>query len=56
MFPDDEQVARVDAAFFDPFEYLMLRHKAGLITTDFARSLGRWPTTSPATNGCRTSA
>jgi hypothetical protein len=28
-------------AFFDPFEYLMLRHKAGLVKTDFAKSLGK---------------
>jgi Fe-S oxidoreductase len=41
MFPDDASVARVKAAFFDPFEYLMLRHKDGLIKTDFAASLGK---------------
>ncbi len=40
MFPDDPDVARVKAAFFDPFEYLMLRHKAGLVKTDFAHRLG----------------
>jgi Fe-S oxidoreductase len=40
MFPDDPDVARVKAAFFDPFEYLMLRHKAGLVKTDFATKLG----------------
>jgi glycerol-3-phosphate dehydrogenase subunit C len=40
MFPDDADVARVKAAFFDPFEYLMLRHKAGLAKTDFASKLG----------------
>jgi glycerol-3-phosphate dehydrogenase subunit C len=40
MFPDDADVARVKAAFFDPFEYLMLRHKAGLVKTDFANKLG----------------
>ena len=40
MFPDDEDVARVKAAFFDPFEYLMLRSKAGLANTDFKTSLG----------------
>ena len=28
-------------AFFDPFEYLMLRHKAGLLKTDFTNSLGK---------------
>ena len=40
MFPNDADVARVKAAFFDPFEYLMLRHKAGLAKTDFANGLG----------------
>src|SRR5690606_25399289 len=29
MFPDDELVARVRDATFDPIEYLMLRHRAG---------------------------
>jgi glycerol-3-phosphate dehydrogenase subunit C len=41
MFPDDADVARVKAGFFDPFEYLMLRHKSGLIRTDFQKSLGK---------------
>lgn len=41
MFPDDDGVARVKAAFFDPFEYLMLRHKSGLIDTGFRRGLGK---------------
>ncbi len=41
LFPDDEDVARVAQAFFDPFEYLMLRHKDGLLRTDFTRSLGK---------------
>lgn len=41
MFPDDEDVARVRAAFFDPFEYLMLRHRSGLANTDFKRGLGK---------------
>ena len=41
MFPDDADVAKVQAGFFDPFEYLMLRHKAGAIKTDFTRSLGK---------------
>ena len=29
MFPDDPDVQKVQEAFFDPFEYLYLRHKAG---------------------------
>lgn len=41
MFPDDPDVAKVRAAIFDPFEYLMLRHKDGKLRTDFKHSLGR---------------
>lgn len=41
LFPDDEQVKKVQQAFFDPFEYLMLRHKAGKLRTDFKNSLGK---------------
>ena len=40
MFPDDEAVAKVRDAIYDPFEYLMLRHKHGLLKTDFSHSLG----------------
>lgn len=41
MFPDNEQVQAVAAAFYDPFEYLVLRHKAGKLDTDFKRSVGK---------------
>ncbi|MCW5570527.1 MAG: hypothetical protein KIT78_05485, partial [Steroidobacteraceae bacterium] len=41
MFPDDAEVKAVAEAMFDPFEYLMLRHKAGLLRTDFKGSLGK---------------
>ena len=41
MFPEDADVARVAERFFDPFEYLMLRHKAGLANTDFKTALGK---------------
>ena len=41
MFPDDAELAEVKAHFFDPFEYLMLRHKAGEIDTQFVKPLGR---------------
>jgi glycerol-3-phosphate dehydrogenase subunit C len=41
LFPEDEQVQKVQAAMFDPFEYLALRHKAGLLRTDFAKPLGK---------------
>lgn len=40
MFPEDEDVAAVAAAMFDPFEYLMLRNRDGLLKTDFKQSLG----------------
>tara|TARA_B100000579_G_C22042917_1_gene493484 strand:- start:28 stop:495 length:468 start_codon:yes stop_codon:yes gene_type:complete len=41
MFPDDEATSEVKTAFFDPFEYLWLRHKEGLLDTDFELSLGK---------------
>jgi len=41
LYPDDPQVQKVKAAMFDPFEYLMLRHKAGLLRTDFKKPLGK---------------
>jgi glycerol-3-phosphate dehydrogenase subunit C len=41
MFPDDPEVAKVRDAFFDPFEYLMLRHKEGKLKTDFKQPLGK---------------
>ncbi len=41
LFPDDAGVRKVKAAMFDPFEYLWLRHKAGLLSTDFKGELGR---------------
>jgi glycerol-3-phosphate dehydrogenase subunit C len=40
MFPEDEQVKKVQQAMFDPFEYLMLRHKSGELSTDFKNKLG----------------
>ncbi len=41
MFPDDAEVRLVKDAMFDPFEYLMARHKDGLLKTDFKQDLGR---------------
>jgi Fe-S oxidoreductase len=41
MFPEDADVEQVKKAFFDPFEYLVLRHKAGLIDTGFGKPLGK---------------
>jgi Fe-S oxidoreductase len=40
LFPGDERVKRVAEAFYDPFEYLMIRHKDGKLRTDFAEKLG----------------
>jgi glycerol-3-phosphate dehydrogenase subunit C len=40
MFPDDAEVKAVAQAMFDPFEYLVLRHKDGLLRTDFKVRLG----------------
>lgn len=41
MFPDDADVRKVKNAFYDPFEYLMLRHKEGRLKTDFKAPLGK---------------
>jgi glycerol-3-phosphate dehydrogenase subunit C len=41
MFPEDADVQAVKARIFDPFEYLMLRHRAGLLRTDFKAKLGK---------------
>jgi glycerol-3-phosphate dehydrogenase subunit C len=41
MFPGEADVQRVAKRIFDPFEYLMHRHRAGLLRTDFKRSLGK---------------
>ncbi len=40
MFPNDPLVAKVRDAIYDPFEYLMLRHKHGKLKTDFKHPLG----------------
>jgi Fe-S oxidoreductase len=41
MYPQDGAVREVAARMFDPFEYLMLRHAAGLLRTDFKSALGK---------------
>ena len=41
MFPHDPEVLKVRDAIYDPFEYLMLRYKAGKLKTDFKQSLGK---------------
>jgi Fe-S oxidoreductase len=41
MFPEDDDVKAVAEAMFDPFEYLVLRNRDGLLKTDFKQSLGK---------------
>jgi Fe-S oxidoreductase len=41
MFPQDADVKLVQSRIFDPFEYLMLLHRAGKLRTDFKQSLGK---------------
>ncbi|RJQ46655.1 MAG: Fe-S oxidoreductase [Gammaproteobacteria bacterium] len=41
MFPGDAEVQKVKNAIYDPFEYLMLRHKDGKLKTGFKHSLGK---------------
>jgi glycerol-3-phosphate dehydrogenase subunit C len=41
MYPHDPDVLKVKQHIFDPFEYLLHRHKAGLLKTDFKQELGK---------------
>ncbi len=41
MYPEEAEVQAVARAMFDPFEYLVLRHKDGLLKTDFKQPLGK---------------
>ena len=41
MFPEDRDVLKVRDAFYDPFEYLILRHKENKLNTDFKNPLGK---------------
>ena len=41
IFPDDPDVAAVAEAMFDPFEYLVLRDRDGLLKKEFTQPLGR---------------
>ncbi|WP_031408379.1 heterodisulfide reductase-related iron-sulfur binding cluster [Thiomonas sp. FB-Cd] len=41
MYPEDADVKAVQDAIWDPFEYLVARHKDGLLKTDFKQSLGK---------------
>jgi Fe-S oxidoreductase len=41
LFPGDAEVRLVQQAMFDPFEYLVARHRDGLLKTDFKAALGK---------------
>jgi Fe-S oxidoreductase len=41
LFPEDADVRTVADAMFDPFEYLVLRDKDGLLKTEFKQPLGK---------------
>jgi Fe-S oxidoreductase len=41
MFPEEAEVIKVQQAMFDPFEYLILRHKADKLNTAFKTALGK---------------
>jgi glycerol-3-phosphate dehydrogenase subunit C len=41
LFAGEEDVKLVRDAMFDPFEYLVARHKDGLLKTDFKAALGK---------------
>ena len=40
LYPNDADVRTAARAMFDPFAYLALRHRDGLLKTDFKQSLG----------------
>jgi glycerol-3-phosphate dehydrogenase subunit C len=41
LFPEDADVQAISEAMFDPFEYLVLRDKDGLLRRDFKTPLGK---------------
>ena len=41
MYPQDADIQKVKEHIFDPFEYLMHRHKAGLLNVEFKHELGK---------------
>lgn len=41
LYPHEPEVEKVKAHIFDPFEYLMLRHKEDKLNTTFKNSLGK---------------
>jgi glycerol-3-phosphate dehydrogenase subunit C len=41
LFPDNADVKKVAEAFYDPFEYLMLRHKENKLKIEFKNKIGK---------------
>jgi Fe-S oxidoreductase len=41
LFPNDQRVLDVQRAFVDPFEFLISRHKLGLLNTNFKKPIGK---------------
>ena len=41
LFPADAEVSAVSEAMLDPFEYFVLRHRDGMLKTDFRNPLGK---------------
>ncbi|HZI83083.1 MAG TPA: heterodisulfide reductase-related iron-sulfur binding cluster [Casimicrobiaceae bacterium] len=41
LFPEDADVSAISEAMYDPFEYLVLRDKDGLLRKDFTTPLGK---------------
>ena len=41
LFPDDDEVRLVAKSMVDPFEYLVMRDRDGLLNTEFKESLGQ---------------
>ena len=40
LYPGDKEIERISRHLYDPSEYLMLRHKDGLLNTEFKNGLG----------------
>jgi len=49
-------VQKVRDAFFNPFEFLALRHKEDKLKTEFKTSLGKVAYHAPAISACKISA
>jgi len=41
LFPENQELDRIRSHWFDPFEYLSLRHRDNLLNTEFVNTLGK---------------